>query len=163
MKQAGRSIYTDGIVTVGKTSVEPVDVIFSPGDAMVSGRIQDGQTPAIRPARVTLVPQGVRRSNPMFYVRATSTDGTFNLSGISQGEYKLFAFASLPGTVSGNRDALSSFRHGVYRVWWHALNRWTQTGRVSAAAMARLGRHWLPYARVLHPYPAQRFDALHPR
>ena len=65
--------------------------------------------------------------------------------------------------VPGNRDALSSFRHGVYRMWWHALSRRSQNGRVSAAAMARLGRRWLPYARVLHPYPSQRFNVLHPR
>jgi group II intron reverse transcriptase/maturase len=65
--------------------------------------------------------------------------------------------------VPGNRDALSSFRHGVYRMWWHALSRRSQNGRVSAAAMARLGRRWLPYARVLHPYPSQRFNVIHPR
>ena len=102
MKQAGRSIYADGIVTVGKISAEPVDVIFSPGGAMVSGKIQGGEISYIHPARVTLVPQGARRSNPMFYVRANSTDGTFSLSGIAPGEYKLFAFELLPVSADEN-------------------------------------------------------------
>jgi hypothetical protein len=39
----------------------------------------------------------------MFYVRADSTDGTFNLSGIAPGEYKLFAFELLP--VSADESA----------------------------------------------------------
>lgn len=65
--------------------------------------------------------------------------------------------------VPGNRVALNSFRHGVFRLWWHTLNRRSQSGRVSATSMARLARRWLPAARILHPYPGQRFNATHPR
>jgi RNA-directed DNA polymerase len=65
--------------------------------------------------------------------------------------------------VPGNRGAINAFRHGVFTMWWHTLNRRSQNGRVSAASMARLARQWLPAARTLHPYPGQRFNAIHPR
>ena len=65
--------------------------------------------------------------------------------------------------VPGNRGAINAFRHGVFTMWWRTLNRRSQNGRVSAAYMARLARQWLPAARTLHPYPHQRFNAIHPR
>ena len=49
MKQGGRSVYTDGIFIVGKTSADPLDVVFSPGAARVSGKIQGAEITASRP------------------------------------------------------------------------------------------------------------------
>jgi hypothetical protein len=109
MKQGGRSVYPNGVVSVGKSSAEPVEVIFSPGGATVSGKIA-GEVSATRPARITLVPQGARQNNPMFYVRATSRDGTFSLSGIAPGQYKLFAFDSLPPSADENAAFLEPYQ-----------------------------------------------------
>jgi hypothetical protein len=104
MRQGGRSIYSDGILTVGKTSAEPVDIVFSPGGAVVSGKVQ-----SLSPAQITLVPQGPRRGNPLFYTRATSNDGTFSLVGVAPGEYRLFAFESLPMTADENAGFMAEF------------------------------------------------------
>ena len=84
-------------------------MVFSPGGATVSGKIT-GEVSATRPARITLVPQGPRQNNPMFYVRATSSNGTFNLSGIAPGQYRLFAFESLPISADENAAFLESYQ-----------------------------------------------------
>ena len=65
--------------------------------------------------------------------------------------------------VPGNQSSLGKFRERVSRYWWHTLNRRSQRGRQSAERMARLFDRWLPRPCVTHPYPAERFDAIHPR
>jgi len=110
MKQGGRSVYSDGIIVVGKASAEPLDVVFSPGAGKVSGKIQGAETTASRPARMTLVPQGPRHDNPVFYVRGRSNeDGTFSLSGVAPGNYKLYAFEILPTSADENAAFMSEF------------------------------------------------------
>ena len=46
--------------------------------------------------------------------------------------------------------------------WWHTLCRRSQQ-RLPWTRMLKLGDRWLPRPRVLHPYPAVRFAATHPR
>jgi hypothetical protein len=109
MKQGGRSVYADGIVTVGKSAAEPVDVVFSPGGATVSGKVMSADSSFQQPVRITLVPQGARRANPLFYTRANSTADTFSLTGIAPGEYKLFAFEVLPASADENRAFMEAY------------------------------------------------------
>jgi RNA-directed DNA polymerase len=59
--------------------------------------------------------------------------------------------------VPGNVDRLDAFRKEVSRAWLHALRRRGQRGRMSWRRLARLIERYLPRARVLHPYPHQRF------
>ena len=56
-----------------------------------------------------------------------------------------------------NIRKLQSFRWHVQRLWRRSLARRSQKGRVTFARMERLAKHWLPLARIYHPYPAQRF------
>ena len=58
--------------------------------------------------------------------------------------------------VPGNSHALQSFRREVTRAWRWALQRRSQTGRMTWARFAPLVERWLPSARILHPYPNQR-------
>jgi RNA-directed DNA polymerase len=65
--------------------------------------------------------------------------------------------------IPGNTPSLSVFRERLRRLWRHAIRRRGQKRRPN---WNRLGKHfdrWLPQPRVLHPYPEQRFDAMHPR
>jgi hypothetical protein len=48
-------------------------------------------------------------------------------------------------------------------LWWRRLRRRSQKRRISWTRMLSLGKRWLPQPRVLHPYPADRFAASHPR
>ena len=59
--------------------------------------------------------------------------------------------------VPGNVDRLAAFRQEVSRAWLHTLRRRGQRGRMSWTRFARLVERYLPRARVLHPYPHQRF------
>jgi RNA-directed DNA polymerase len=59
--------------------------------------------------------------------------------------------------VPGNVDRLDAFRKDVSRAWLHALRRRGQRGRMPWTRFAALVDRYLPRARVLHPYPHQRF------
>ena len=57
--------------------------------------------------------------------------------------------------VPHNGPALSSFRNAVFQLWARALRRRSQRGP-RKGRVARLAREWLPFARIVHPYPSQR-------
>lgn len=62
--------------------------------------------------------------------------------------------------VPMNSPALSMFRFQVGRLWHRALSRRSQNGRVLWDRMRRLIDHWLPPARVCHPYPLKRLGVI---
>ena len=65
-----------------------------------------------------------------------------------------FAYHAVPTNI----DQLTSFRTQVVRLWSRALRRRSQRHRLDWVRMSRLATRWLPPARVLHPYPWNRFD-----
>ena len=64
-----------------------------------------------------------------------------------------FAYYAVPGNVR----AINAFRIQVTRHWFKALRRRSQRHRLNWERMNRLAMHWLPPARILHPYPEVRF------
>jgi len=86
---------------------------------------------------------------------ATPDTGTW-LRAVVQGHFNYYA-------VPGNLDSLGMFRERVLSMWWHVLCRRTQKRGVTWERMIAIAKRWLPSPRVLHPYPAQRFAAHHPR
>jgi group II intron reverse transcriptase/maturase len=58
--------------------------------------------------------------------------------------------------VPNNWHALSRFRVQVQRLWHRALRRRSQRSRISRDRMLRLTSLYLPYPRIMHPYPEQR-------
>lgn len=65
--------------------------------------------------------------------------------------------------VPGNGHAIGTFRFQVIGHWRKALGRRSQRGRITWARMRRIADRWIPPPRVLHPFPATRFAATHPR
>ena len=65
--------------------------------------------------------------------------------------------------VPGNLKAVSSFVHEVTHLWLRALRRRSQKTRMTWHKFAPLTTRWLPRVRNMHPYPEQRFAAIHPR
>jgi len=65
--------------------------------------------------------------------------------------------------IPGNRYTLDAFRTQVIRHWLRALRRRSQKHRLNWARFAKLVIRWIPRARILHPYPSERFYAIHPR
>jgi RNA-directed DNA polymerase len=65
--------------------------------------------------------------------------------------------------IPGNTDTLRVFRFRVTRLWRQILIRRGQRHYLNWARMQQLEARWIPQARVLHPWPGTRFDAIHPR
>src|ERR1022692_4829608 len=78
------------------------------------------------------------------------------LKSIVQGHFNYYA-------VPGNLDSLSVFRERLIGQWWRTLRRRSQKRPISWTRTLALADRWLPQPHVLHPYPADRFAASHPR
>jgi RNA-directed DNA polymerase len=61
--------------------------------------------------------------------------------------------------VPDNIEALRVFREQVIWHWYRALRRRSQRFRMTWERIRRHATRWLPTARILHPWPQQRFDA----
>lgn len=61
--------------------------------------------------------------------------------------------------VPSNGDAITAFRTQATRHWCRALRRRSQRSRLTWERMDRLATRWLPPARILHPWPDDRFAA----
>jgi len=62
--------------------------------------------------------------------------------------------------VPMNGPATARFRFAVGWLWYRALCRRSQTGRVTWERMRRLIARYLPQARVCHPYPLRRLGVI---
>jgi hypothetical protein len=65
--------------------------------------------------------------------------------------------------VPGNIQAIAAFRDQLRRHWRRTLRRRSQKTRINWQRTSRIANRWLPPARVMHPFPEQRFAATHPR
>ncbi len=65
--------------------------------------------------------------------------------------------------IPGNRRSLCAFRSGVVRHWRQVLSRRSQKAKLRWTRMTQLIRCYIPTARLMHPFPSVRFDAMHPR
>jgi hypothetical protein len=70
-----------------------------------------------------------------------------------------FAYHAVPT----NFAALGKFRHQVTRLWLWTLRRRSQTDDTPWTRMEKLAEDFLPKPKILHPWPAVRFAAKHPR
>jgi group II intron reverse transcriptase/maturase len=71
------------------------------------------------------------------------------LRRILQGHYNYYG-------VPRNYRAMSTFRYEVSRLWFKTLRRRSQKTRLNWDRMSRLGKRWLPFPKIRHPYPEQR-------
>ena len=65
--------------------------------------------------------------------------------------------------IPGNINRLGAFRTTVIRLWYRALKRRSQRSRLTWARFGKLADMWIPKTRILHPYPNERFYAMHPK
>jgi RNA-directed DNA polymerase len=71
------------------------------------------------------------------------------LRSVLRGHYRYYG-------VPNNWYAMSSFRHQVVWLWYRTLRRRSQRSKTNWERMKRLVHRWIPYPRILHPYPDQR-------
>ena len=65
--------------------------------------------------------------------------------------------------VPGNFRVLAGFRRVVSWLWLRTLRRRSQKSRPSWRRFYELERRYLPPPRICHPFPNERFAAMHPR
>ena len=65
--------------------------------------------------------------------------------------------------VPGNMESLNSFRAQVIWRWFRALRRRSQRDKMTRERFWQLVDRWIPSAKITHPHPNVRFDAIHPR
>ena len=67
--------------------------------------------------------------------------------------------------VPGNMKSMRAFYTSIGRMWLRSIRRRSHKAkeRWTWERFYRLQTHWLPRPRVSHPYPDQRFDAIHSR
>jgi 5-hydroxyisourate hydrolase-like protein (transthyretin family) len=103
LRQKDNSVFALGF-PVGEAAPDPLELMIRSQGGTVSGTVFDSTL--IRPfarATVALVPDDPHRRNFVLYRTAvTLPDGTFNLTGIAPGSYKLFAWQTITSGVWGN-------------------------------------------------------------
>jgi len=72
------------------------------------------------------------------------------LGAVLRGHYAYYG-------VPTNIEALDVFRSEVTHRWFKSLRRRSQRRRLNWTRMDRLAQQWLPRARIVHPWPQQRF------
>jgi group II intron reverse transcriptase/maturase len=77
------------------------------------------------------------------------------LGKVQRGYYQYHA-------VPDNSAALGRFRHRLFWLWWRVVGRRSER-RMRWDRYCSIFDLWVPYPRILHPYPSVRFDAMHPR
>ena len=77
------------------------------------------------------------------------------LGSVQRGYYQYHA-------VPGNSATLGRFRHRLFWLWWKVVGRRSER-RMRWDRFCAIFDRWVPYPRILHPYPSVRFDATHPR
>ena len=108
IRQGGITVYDSGI-TITERVPEPIEVFVSSGGGEIEGTVVSGPRPA-RDAKVVLVPLPSRRVNRGLYKSATTDNqGRFSLSGIRPGEYKLFAWETVPDGAWLNVEFLANY------------------------------------------------------
>ncbi len=65
--------------------------------------------------------------------------------------------------IPGNIASVTAFRTQSIRHWLFALRRRSHKHRLPWTRFGPLADKWIPGARIMHPYPNERFYANHPR
>jgi len=110
VRQGGTSVYDDGI-SIGTTLVSPLEVHINTNGGTIEGTVVSAGRQALAAgAVVVLMPPTNRRQNPALY-RTTSTDdeGSFTMSAVPPGPYKLFAWQSIPAGAHLNPDFMKTY------------------------------------------------------
>jgi RNA-directed DNA polymerase len=62
--------------------------------------------------------------------------------------------------IPGNSDAIGAFRTLLAKIWYKIIRKRSQRTRMTWERMNEIVAFWLPPARILHPWPEQRFAVM---
>jgi hypothetical protein len=129
IREGGVSVYDNGL-TVGKQSPRPIEIIIKTNGGVVEGDVFDTQQQLKSGAVVVLVPAQTRRQNPALYKTTTSNAmAHFTLRGVPPGQYKLFAWESVPNGAYQDPTFIAKFEERGRSITVNASN--TTTAQVT--------------------------------
>jgi hypothetical protein len=102
VRQNALSVFDSGF-DVNTRNLNSLEIVLGSGAGTVNGVVLDGPTKTVAGATVVLVPEARRRSNRALYVSAVSdASGRYTLRGVAPGDYKVFAWESIPAFAHMN-------------------------------------------------------------
>ena len=102
VRQNALSVFDSGF-DVNARNANPLEIVLGSGAGTVNGVVLDGPSKVVAGATVVLVPEAKRRSNRALYILAQSDiSGRFTLRGVAPGDYKVFAWESIPAFAHVN-------------------------------------------------------------
>lgn len=102
VQQGAQSVFDSGF-DVNTRNTNPIEVVLASGAGTVNGVVVDGPARVVPGATVVLVPETRRRSNRALYLQTSSdASGRFTLRGVAPGDYKIFAWESIPAFAHVN-------------------------------------------------------------
>jgi hypothetical protein len=107
-----KSIYNDGVITVGTEPLDPVSLELKPGGGTVRVTIGNRDAaPAGGPLKRMVMVPSARRDNALLYkVILVDDRGLATVENVAPGDYKVFAFQELPpGGAEQNRDFMAKY------------------------------------------------------
>jgi hypothetical protein len=103
LRVGARSIYDSGVVEIDQDTTAPIEITLKSGGGVIDGILEDDlprrPTERYLEPRIVLVPLSLsQRSNVMLYKTTTliGPPGSFSFRNVPPGEYKVFAWESVP-------------------------------------------------------------------
>jgi protocatechuate 3,4-dioxygenase beta subunit len=129
--QQGRTeVLLSGLTVSRSQPPSPLEITLSPDGGRVEGTVVRDQNP-VGGALVVLVPDPPHRDNDQMYSMKTADGlGRFSLLGLPPGDFKLFAWESVPGTNYVDPDFFEAFEARATRV--HIEEKQPQMMRLEA-------------------------------
>ena len=83
---------------------------MSSGAQSIRGTVRNAEGKPAPSATVVLVPPAVRRQNPwLFRTLRTNLNGEFSVNNVAPGDYKLFAWETVPNTAYMNAAFMEKY------------------------------------------------------
>jgi hypothetical protein len=96
VRQGAMSVFDLGF-NISARSNDPIQLVVGSGAGTVEGVVRESPLKGFPGANVVLVPEASRRENLALYFPTTSdASGRFVIRGVPPGDYKLFAWESIP-------------------------------------------------------------------
>lgn len=106
LRQDGRSVFNDGIIKVGTSTVN-VELVVNQNGGRIYGNVEVLHDELQAHHSVVLVPDAPRRGNRVLYKFKSSDErGNFNFDGVAPGGYKIFAFDGVQESEEENPELI---------------------------------------------------------